>query len=189
MRNLRQQALAHAGTLLKPVLVLGMCSLAGPALQAQEPERIWAGVEPLKVLQSIEPGLWSLRTGYEPEPSRPQPRSAAQPPVQTDSGCLSPQSIAEDLQDLLSQESDGLSCTGKLLANDEDLGLLQISCPVRSKKDLQRSGRIFQAPPAVVEIRRLTAASFRVTSKARDGARGAGMVQVQDYEREGDCPQ
>lgn len=160
-----------------------MCCAVGSALHAQEPGQISATAEQLKVLQAIEPGLWTMHTRLEP--GRSQPSSQPGP----ESGCLSPQSVAEDLQDLLNQESDGMSCTGKLLTNDEDLGVLQISCPARSRKDLQRSGRIFQAPPAVIEIRRLTATSFRVTSKAKEGARGASLIQVQDYAREGDCPQ
>lgn len=166
---------------LKPTLALGMCCAAGGALHAQEPGQISAAAEQLKVLQAIEPGLWTMNTRLEPERSSQQPGS--------ESGCLSPQSIAEDLQDLLNQESDGMSCTGRLQTNDEDMGVLQVSCPARSKKELQRSGRIFQAPPAVIEIRRLTATSFRVTSKAREGPRGTSVIQVQDYAREGDCPQ
>jgi hypothetical protein len=169
------------GHALKPILTLVMCCAAASALQAQQPGQISAAAEQLKVLQAIEPGLWTMNTRFEPERSSQQPGS--------ESGCLSPQSVAEDLQDLLGQESDGLSCTGKLLANDEDMGVLQVSCPARSKKELQRNGRIFQAPPAVIEIRRLTATSFRVTSKAREGPRGASVIQVQDYAREGDCPQ
>lgn len=168
---------------LKPALALSMCCAGGSALHAQEPGQLLAAAEQLKVLQAIEPGLWSVSTRFDAAQTRPASQSGAE------SGCLSPQSIAEDLQELLSQESDGLSCTGKLLTNDEELGVLQISCPARSKKDLQRNGKIFQAPPSVIEIRRLAATSFRVTSRAREGSRGASVIQVQDYAREGDCPQ
>jgi hypothetical protein len=166
---------------LNQAWVAGVCCAAGGALHAQQPGQISAAAEQLKVLQAIEPGLWTMSTSFEPERAPSQSGS--------ESGCLSPQSVAEDLQDLLSRESDGLSCTGKLLTNDEDLGVLQVSCPARSRKELQRSGRIFQAPPAVIEIRRLTETRFRVTSKTKEGPRGPGVIQVQDYAREGDCPQ
>lgn len=143
----------------------------------------------LKVLQSIEPGLWQVRTRTEPAPKQGAASSAPE------QGCLTAQDIAEDLQAFLAQD-DSMSCKGLLQTNSDELAVLQLSCPVPSKEILRKSAAkqsLFKAPPAVIEVRRFSSTHFQVSSKGpadKSAGRKASseFTTVQDYERLDDCP-
>lgn len=121
-----------------------------------------AGMAQLKVLQSIESGLWQVSTRTEPVSKSGGVQSAPE------QGCLSPQNVAEDLQTFLARE-DGMSCKGLLQTNTDELAVLQVICPApaqpaRSKPSVEQS--LLKAPPAVIEVRRFSASHFQVISRS-----------------------
>ncbi|MDR0214510.1 MAG: hypothetical protein LBJ15_10960 [Comamonas sp.] len=167
-------------------LAAGLCG-AG-AVWAQ-PAVEGAGMAQLKVLQSIESGLWQVSTRTEPAPKSGSAQSAPE------QGCLSSQDVAEDLQTFLAPE-DGMSCRGLLQTNTDELAVLQVICPTsaqpaRHKPSVEQS--LFKAPPSVIEVRRFSASHFQVISKtvvpkSTGRKSSAEFTAVQDYERLDDCP-
>ena len=147
-----------------------------------------ASFERLKVLQSIESGLWQVSTRMEPAPKS----GAMQPPP--DQGCLSSQNVAEDLRAFLSPE-DGMSCKGVLQTNTDELAVLQVICPLPQpvKKKVSVEESLLKAAPAMIEVRRFSNTHFQVSSKSASSKISAKkptaeVTAVQDYERLEDCP-
>ena len=148
-----------------------------------------AGMAQLKVLQSIESGLWQVSTRTEPASKSGGVQSAPE------QGCLSPQNVAEDLQTFLARE-DGMNCKGLLQTNTDELAVLQVICPApaqpaRSKPSVEQS--LLKAPPAVIEVRRFSASHFQVISRSATPKKAgkkpsSEFTAVQDYERLDDCP-
>lgn len=178
----------------KTLLAITLCAAAAAAY-AQTAEETQAGASALpfgelKVLQSIEPGLWQLKTRFEPVRKPPAPES----------GCITPQGIAEDLQSFLSQGDDGMSCTGRVQVNTEELAQLQVSCPMPppqkrktgkseiKKPDEAKQAEMFKALPSLIEVRRLSPTHFTVLTKARALKSQPAFTLIQDYERQEDCP-
>lgn len=166
-------------------------ALSAPQVRAQDSdhsdqkEQSPKAVAELKVLQSIEPGLWQSITRFEPAAGKANAPSTASTP---ETGCVSPQGMAEDLQALLSKD-DGFSCKGELISNDEHLGVIQISCPVVKKSSQAAGGKIFNIPPAAIEIRSFSAEHFTVTTRIKKTGTQAASAMIQTYERQGECPQ
>lgn len=146
-----------------------------------------AGFEELKVLQTIESGLWQVSSREEPAPKKDaKPRAPEQ-------GCLSAQNVAEDLRAFLAQE-DEMSCKGQLQVNTDELAVLQVSCPAPlAKKKLAAQESPFHTPPSAIEVRRFSNTRFQVITKTSTNKTGGKKVamqeaMVQDYERLDDCP-
>ncbi|WP_162989667.1 DUF3617 family protein [Comamonas sp. lk] len=172
----------------KTLLAITLCAAAAAAY-AQTAEETQAGASALpfgelKVLQSIEPGLWQLKTRFEPVRKPPAPES----------GCITPQGIAEDLQSFLSQGDDGMSCTGRVQVNTEELAQLQVSCPMpppqqrKAGKSEAKQAEMFKALPSLIEVRRWSPTHFTVLTKARALKSQPAFTLIQDYERQEDCP-
>ena len=145
------------------------------------------GFEDLKVLQSIQSGLWQVSSREEPAPKKDaKPRAPEQ-------GCLSAQNVAEDLRAFLTQE-DEMTCKGQLQTNTDELAVLQVSCPAPiAKKKLAAQESLFRTAPSVIEVRRFSNTRFQVVTKissSKIGGKKAATQEamVQDYERLDDCP-
>ena len=145
------------------------------------------GFEDLKVLQSIQSGLWQVSSREEPAPKKDaKPRAPEQ-------GCLSAQNVAEDLRAFLTQE-DEMSCKGQLQTNTDELAVLQVSCPAPIvKKKLAAQESLFRTAPSVIEVRRFSNTRFQVLTKISSSKTGGKKsatqeAMVQDYERLDDCP-
>ena len=145
------------------------------------------GFEDLKVLQSIQSGLWQVSSREEPAPKKDaKPRAPEQ-------GCLSAQNVAEDLRAFLMQE-DEMSCKGQLQTNTDELAVLQVSCPAPiAKKKPAAQESFFRTAPSVIEVRRFSNTRFQVLTKISSSKAGGKKsatqeAMVQDYERLDDCP-
>lgn len=175
---------------LLPALVLGagLCSAGAVCAQTADAATGGASLEQLKVLQSIESGLWQVSTRMEPAPKAGAMRQ------QPDQGCLSSQNVAEDLRAFLSQE-DGMSCKGVLQANTDELAVLQVICPQPqpSRQKLSVEESLLKSAPTLIEVRRFSNTSFQVSSKSGSGKvfakkPGSELTVVQEYVRLDDCP-
>lgn len=178
----------------KILLTLTLCAAAVTAYAQKSDEMAAAAAElplaELLVLQSIEPGWWQLQTRFEPVRKPPPPES----------GCITPQGIAEDLQSFLSQGDDGMSCKGRVQVNTDALAQLQVSCPLppephkvgkNEAKKLSGANQVEvfkSAPPALIEVRRWSPTHFTVLTRTRALKNQPAVTLIQDYERQDDCP-
>ena len=138
-------------------------------------------------MQSIQSGLWQVSSREEPAPKKDAKLRAPE------QGCLSAQNVAEDLRAFLTQE-DEMSCKGQLQTNNDELAVLQVSCPAPiAKKKQAAQESLFRTAPSVIEVRRFSNMRFQVITKISSNKTGGKKsttqeAMVQDYERLDDCP-
>ena len=146
--------------------LLGALLVAAP-VQAAEPAQAPGAVQSIRVLQSIPSGTWSMTSRSEPGGAEEAPQT----------GCLSAEMIARDLQELVEVVQAGQQCSVQLTRNTEELGVLELRCT--------QNGREFL--PAVMEFRRPAPDRFESRSQLQMGARS--MQLEQDYHWQGACLQ
>ena len=129
-------------------------------------------VQALKTLQSIKPGLWQLSTSVLPERSVPPPEE----------GCITPQALADDLREFLAQDQEGRACHGAVVEDEQLRSVLQVSCSSAGE-----NAGVFKAPPAVLEITRISPEKFTVKS-TMSAPQKPTLVMTQDYQYLGACP-
>lgn len=140
-------------------LVCSTVQAAAP--QAQQS----AEVPQIKVLQSIPSGQWELKTRSDPQAD----------PYPPELGCMSADSIARDLLELVELMKMGQVCTARLTTNTDTLGVLELRCNQGGKTVL----------PAVMEFQRPTSGRVQVVSQLQMGTESMRMEQ--DYRWKGAC--
>lgn len=116
------------------------------------------------MLQDIPSGLWELHSSTEP----------ASPEAEPEQGCITPQAIASDLQELVEQVQAGQVCSVQLPINTPTHGQLVLRC--------ERKGSV------VMQFTRPAEDRVQVKSQLLVGATGPHIQLVQDYRYVGACP-
>lgn len=124
-------------------------------------------VTQIQVLQDIPSGQWELRSRTEPASSDNA----------VEQGCITPQAIARDLQELVEMVQAGQLCSVQLPVNTATEGTLELRC--------QRDGKEFV--PAVMRFTRPAKDRMHAESQLQMGAAGPRMLLVQEYRYLGEC--
>lgn len=141
------------------------CSALALSAQAQPAEA--GAVTQIQVLQDIPSGLWELRSRTEPAASEEAPEQ----------GCITPQAITRDLQELVETVQSGQICSVQLPVNTASEGKLELRCHRDGKDSL----------PAVMTFTRPAKDRLHAESQLQMGATGPRMLLVQDYRYLGEC--
>lgn len=145
---------------------MGCWALASQA-QVQTAPGETGAVTQIQVLQDIPSGQWELRSRTEPASSDNA----------VEQGCITPQAIARDLQELVEMVQAGQLCSVQLPVNTATEGTLELRC--------QRDGKAFL--PAVMTFTRPTKDRLHAESQLQMGAAGPRMLLVQEYRYLGAC--